>query len=177
MLQHISDHKNKIPHIITLFRIVLAPPFFFSVLDHSILTPIFIFFLTIITDGLDGYIARKLKTSSSRGAYFDVVADFIWIFTAFAALILIGLYPAWLLIIIVLMFIQFLITSRFKIPIYDPVGKYYGSFLFLTILISLISNSTLINMFIVLLIIIFSSVSFLSRSYYLLKNRIQINNC
>lgn len=169
MFPYISSHKNKIPHLITLTRIILAPIFFFSVLDLSTIVSIFIFFLTIITDGLDGYFARKLNTSSSEGAYFDVVADFIWIMAAFSAFTIIGLYPAWLLIIFGLMFVQFVITSNFKIPVYDPIGKYYGSFLFLTIIISLIFNSTFINMFITILIVIFSVLSMTSRLYYLLK--------
>lgn len=171
MYHIIIDKKNKLPHIITLTRIVLAPAFFFSVLDLSTLNSILIFFLTIITDGLDGYVARKLKATSSKGAYLDVVADFIWILAAFSAFALIGLYPAWLLIIFGLMFLQFVITSRFKIPVYDPVGKYYGSFLFLTIFISLILNSTFINTCITLLIVIFSGVSIASRFYYLIKQK------
>jgi len=164
-----SCFRNRIPNLITLIRVILAPIFFFIVLNYSNIDSIFIFILTIITDGLDGYTARKLNLTSSFGAYFDVTADFIWIFAGFLAFVIMGLYPAWLLIIIVLMFLQFIITSKFKIPLYDPLGKFYGSFLFLTIFIGLISNLPLINTFITILIVIFSIVSMLSRFLYLIK--------
>lgn len=162
--------RNRIPNFITLIRVILAPIFFFSVLNYPHTISIFIFILTIITDGLDGYFARRLNLTSKFGAYFDVTADFIWILSGFLAFVIIGLYPAWLLVIIVLMFLQFIITSKFKIPAYDPVGKYYGSFLFLTIFIGLISNLTIINNFITLLIIIFSITSITSRILYLIKS-------
>jgi CDP-diacylglycerol--glycerol-3-phosphate 3-phosphatidyltransferase/cardiolipin synthase len=176
MSLNISDYKNKLPHLITSIRILLAPIFFFSVLNFSQLDSIFIFILTIVTDGLDGYTARKLNTTTSQGAYFDVVADFIWILAAFSAFSIVGLYPNWLIILFIFMFVQFIATSKSKVPIYDPVGKYYGSFLFLTVFISLISRSNWINTLLTVTIIIFSAASLGSRLYFLLKHEANGNN-
>ncbi len=166
-----SGFKKLIPNLITLIRIILAPIFFFLVLYHFNIASIFIFVLTIITDGFDGYIARKFDVTSPTGAYLDVAADFIWISTGFLAFVLLGVYPAWLLIIIVFMFLQFVISSKFKIPIYDPIGKYYGLFLFITIFISLITSSTIINMLIVVLIVAFTIASITSRYLYFIKHK------
>lgn len=176
MSPYISDYKNKLPHVITSIRIVLAPIFFFSVLNLSQLDSLFIFLLTIVTDGLDGYTARKFNTTTSQGAYFDVVADFIWILAAFSAFSIVGLYPDWLIIIFIFMFIQFIVTSRYKVPIYDPVGKYYGSFLFLTVFISLISISNWINTLLTVTIIIFSAASMGSRLYFLYRHEAEGKN-
>ena len=74
------------------------------------------------------------------------------------------------------MFVQFIITSRFKVPIYDPVGKYYGSFLFLTVFISLISISKWINTLLTIIILIFSAASLGCRFYFLLKHEANGNN-
>ena len=166
-----SGFKKLIPNLITLIRIILAPIFFFMVLNHFNMASIFIFVLTIITDGLDGYIARKLDVTSPNGAYLDVTADFIWISAGFLAFVLRGVYPSWLLNIIVFMFLQFVISSKFKIPIYDPIGKYYGLFLFITIFISLLTSSSIINMLIVVLILLFTIASITSRYSYVLKHR------
>lgn len=170
MLRINSSIKNRIPNLITFIRIILAPIFFFSVLNYSLTSSIIIFTLTIITDGLDGYLARHLNSTSVIGAYLDVTADFIFILSGFLAFVVLGVYPTWLLIIIIFMFLQFIITSKFKIPSYDPVGKYYGSFLFLTIIISLIFSLSSINTIILLLIIGFSVISMTSRILYLLKH-------
>lgn len=175
MSLNISDYKTKLPNLITLLRIVLAPIFIFSVLNLSQLDSISIFLLTIVTDALDGYIARKLNITTSKGAYLDVVADFIWILAAFSAFIIIGLYPEWLIIIFLFMFVQFIVTSRFKVPIYDPVGKYYGYFLFLTVFISLIIRTDWIFMLLTVTILIVSAISMGSRLYFLLKHEAELN--
>jgi CDP-diacylglycerol--glycerol-3-phosphate 3-phosphatidyltransferase/cardiolipin synthase len=92
-----------------------------------------LFLLAIATDLADGYLARRLGVSSNLGAYFDATADFFVIMSTFAAFAIIALYPAWLLIIIASMFTQFLVTSRFGKPVYDPIGRHYGTFLFAAI--------------------------------------------
>jgi CDP-diacylglycerol--glycerol-3-phosphate 3-phosphatidyltransferase/cardiolipin synthase len=85
------------------------------------------------TDVADGYLARRLGAVSSRGAYLDVTADFLVVLAGFAGFAARGVYPWWLPWIIVLMFAQFIVTSRAGRPVYDPVGKYYGALLFLGI--------------------------------------------
>ena len=160
-----------IPSGITSIRIILAPILFFTVINNFILYSICIFVLAVATDAIDGYVSRKLDIASSKGAYFDVVADFILILSAFSGLVITGLYPFWLIIIIVFMFLQFIITSKFRIPVYDPIGKYYGSFLFIVIFISLIVINPILYFLLTILIVIFTVISITSRFLFMLKNK------
>ncbi len=67
-----------IPNILTLSRIVMLPVFvifFYLPVSWHYLAACVIFVLAAITDGLDGYFARKLGQTSALGAFLDPVAD------------------------------------------------------------------------------------------------------
>ena len=67
-----------IPNILTLSRIVMIPVFviiFYLPFSWHYLAACVIFILAAITDGLDGYYARKLGQTSALGAFLDPVAD------------------------------------------------------------------------------------------------------
>jgi CDP-diacylglycerol--glycerol-3-phosphate 3-phosphatidyltransferase/cardiolipin synthase len=59
----------------------------------------------------------------------------IGIFTIFYGA---GFYPVWFLILIAVSFIQFLVTGRYTKKIYDPVGRYLGSTLYIGTVLTLI---------------------------------------
>lgn len=54
------------------------------------------------TDWIDGYVARRLGAMSKAGTYLDPAADKLLLVTAFVSLGLIGLIPAWLIILVVI---------------------------------------------------------------------------
>lgn len=155
--------KGIIPSMFTIIRIVLVPFFLYAFFSNLKIFSIGIFILACLTDAIDGYLARKLDVSSSFGAYIDVTADFILILTVFSAFIIKGIYPIWTLFIIVFMFLQFILTSKTKIPVYDPVGKYYGLFLLLIIFITLLSSDNIINSILLLSMVIYTIISIISR--------------
>ena len=163
--------KSLTPSIITGIRVILAPIFFITVINDLLLYSLIIFLFAIVTDVLDGYISRKWKISSSKGAYFDITADFILVLAGFSAFVIKDIYPFWIIIIIIFMFIQFIITSRSKILVYDPMGKYYGAFLFITIFTGLIINNSVINLSLTILILIFTLMSITSRVLFILKHK------
>eukprot|EP01036_Dinobryon_divergens_P031565 gene31565-40990_t len=73
----IFEYRNRsnIPNALTLLRLV-AVPLFVSFFALNKLTSAFVVFVfAAITDWLDGYLARKLKVTSSFGAFLDPVAD------------------------------------------------------------------------------------------------------
>jgi CDP-diacylglycerol--glycerol-3-phosphate 3-phosphatidyltransferase/cardiolipin synthase len=147
----------------------MAPIFFLTVLNGFYIYSLFIFIFAGASDILDGFFARKYGLISSKGAYFDISSDFIFILAGFSAFVVKGIYPYWVLIIIIIMFFQFLITSRSRSPIYDPVGKYYGSFLYLTMLIGLIITNSFLYSLLTVLIVIFSLTSIISRLIFMKK--------
>lgn len=67
-----------VPNALTLFRMALIPVFvlvFCLPVHWSAPASGLIFVLASITDWLDGYLARRLKQSTSFGAFLDPVAD------------------------------------------------------------------------------------------------------
>ena len=151
-----------VPTGITAFRIVLSLLFLDLFINNIKIWAIGIFLLAIITDAFDGYSARKLGVSSDYGAYFDIIADFILVLIAFWTFIIIGIYPYWLLFLIILVFLQFVLTSKLNVLVYDPIGKYYGAFLFAVILITLISPINFYNLLLAA-IVLFTIISLISR--------------
>lgn len=151
-----------VPTGITASRIILSILFLDLLINNMKILAILVFLLAVITDAFDGYSARKLGVASDYGAYFDIVADFILVLVAFLTFIIIGIYPYWLILLIILVFLQFILTSKLKVLVYDPVGKYYGAFLFAVILVTLISPPTFYS-FLLIATILFTIISLISR--------------
>jgi phosphatidylglycerophosphate synthase len=167
--------RNKIsliPSLITSIRVILAFVLLYSIINNFGVLSITLFLIAIASDAIDGYIARKLGVTSPAGAYFDIIADFILVLTVFVAFVIDGIYPYWILILIVLVFLQFIASSKFKVLIYDPLGKYYGSFLFLMIFITLLPIESLNYNLLLSLIVVFTLISLLSRYLYFIFRKI-----
>ena len=166
--------KNLIPNGITSIRIILLPIILYAYFSDYKFIAISIFIVAVLTDVIDGYFARKLDSNTFLGVYFDVTADFILVLTLFSAFIIKGIYPSWILLLIILMFLQFILTSKINITSYDPVGKQYGSFLFIIIFITLTVSNTIVYSLLLYLIIILTIISILSRLIFFFnshKNR------
>lgn len=161
--------QKLLPSILSSLRIILAFVLFYTYLNGMIISSVVIFIIALSTDYLDGFIARKWSTVTNIGAYLDTIADFILVATIFLAFIVTGIYPYWLLILIIFMFLQFILTSGIKKPIYDPIGKYYGAFLFTSAGITLILPVSYITNILLILIVLFSFLSLLTRYYSLYK--------
>jgi len=160
-----------IPSGISSLRIVLAPLLAYTFINDLKVWAISLFLLAVLTDILDGYLARKLNASSNFGAYLDTFADFILILTAFSAFVNKGLYPFWILILIVFMFLQFILTSGLKMPIYDPLGKYYGSLLFAGVGITLLFPVNTICNILLVIIVVFSIISLINRLLFIIRRK------
>ena len=85
--------KN-IANIFTIFRILLAPIFFIFFISKLYISAFICFLIASITDGLDGYLARKYKIISDFGSIYDPLADKILIFCAFLCIFI---YPPFIL--------------------------------------------------------------------------------
>ena len=91
------------------------------------------------------------------------------ILAAFSAFVIKGVYPFWTLLLIGAMFLQFILTSGLRRPVYDPVGKYYGVFLFAAIGVTLgfpkptVYNAVLVG------VVGFTVASVASRAVFLLS--------
>lgn len=73
----------------------------------------FVIFIAIcITDLTDGIAARKFDAVSKNGGLFDVAADFFYIVSSVVLLIGFHQLPFWFLLVILINFMEFIITSK-----------------------------------------------------------------
>ncbi len=162
--------KRLIPSLITGLRFVSAPLFYYAFLNRTCVLAFILFLWASLTDIADGYFARKLNATSSLGAYLDVFADFSLIIAAFYAFIKNQWYCYILLLIIGISFLGFILSSQRKQLIYDPVGKYFGSLLMGSILVTLLIPDPLTRKIITYLILIVFIISTTYRVNFFRKN-------
>ncbi len=127
-----------VPAFISSLRIIALPVFFFLFAQENTLGCLILLTFCASTDYLDGGLARKLKVTSQFGAYYDALTDFILMIGIFTIFYGVSFYPAWFLFLITASFMQFLATSRYTKKIYDPVGRYLGSALYIGVVLTLI---------------------------------------
>ena len=91
---------KQIPNLLTLLRIG-AVPILILFLNNGQYGPALIVFVAAgITDGLDGWIAKRFDSASHLGAILDPLADKMLIVSAYIMLAISGNIPFWLLLII-----------------------------------------------------------------------------
>lgn len=91
---------SQIPNLLTLLRIAACPVLVLLLSDRSYDIAIIVFFAAGITDGLDGYIAKRYNFVSSLGAILDPIADKLLIASAYIMLVILEGIPFWLLIVV-----------------------------------------------------------------------------
>ena len=93
-----------LPNKITLGRIFLVPFIIvFLVVGEKVpnYTAGAIFLAAVLTDWLDGHIARNTRQVTTLGKLLDPIADKLLISTALIALVQVGRAPAWMVVLIV----------------------------------------------------------------------------
>lgn len=90
-----------IPNIITLVRIILVPVIVWLMISGEMLFALAVFIFAGITDGADGYIAKKFDQKTELGAYLDAIADKLLLVSIYVVLGMIDELPPWLVILVV----------------------------------------------------------------------------
>lgn len=93
-----------VPNLLTLARIFLVPVFLFAILTrftYGELLAAGIFIVAAITDGVDGYLARKNKEVTTLGKFLDPLADKLLVSAALIALVELGSLSSWVAIILI----------------------------------------------------------------------------
>ncbi len=165
----------KTPFIIAFFRILLAPILFYSIILEFYEIAIALYVLGFLSDIVDGMLASKMiiTSSSTLEAYIDPLADFVLVVAAFFAFSFLMIYPIWLLILLIGMFVFFIISSDVEKPQYDPIGKYYGTYLFITIGITLLFPIQMVYDMMLFSILIYTFILFVYRTKFFLQSQNQ----
>ena len=82
-----------LPNKITIMRILLVPFFIAFVLYSKLNLALLVFLIAVLSDAIDGYIARAYKRKTKLGAMLDPLADKILIISAFISFILVKDLP------------------------------------------------------------------------------------
>ena len=81
---------------VTLSRLFIVPAFVYCILYGFEGTALVFFVIASIADGVDGYLARSRKETTSLGSLLDPAADKILMVTAFFLLSFYNYIPVWL---------------------------------------------------------------------------------
>jgi len=93
--------------------------FFDLTIKYSEIIAAVIFIIAAITDGLDGYIARKKKLVTNLGKFLDPLADKLLVLAALISLVELGRLDAWIAIVILSR--EFAVTGLRLIAVADGV--------------------------------------------------------
>ena len=176
---------------LTLSRIPITIIFNFNLFygKNKLLICSLLFLIIALTDFFDGKLARHYKATSKFGSILDVGTDFFFIFTASYLLYARGLLPVGIVIIIIVKFAEFCLTSYLinrksnidKALFFDKMGRFVAIILYSLPLFALILDSCLprslshpIMFYIVLLIIGLSTISVYNRISRLRQSKANI---
>ncbi len=122
--------RMTIPNLITVFRIFLVPVVIVMILQELWGWAFALFVIAGISDGLDGFVARRFDMRSRIGAVIDPLADKVLIAAIYTTLAIVAVIPAWLAIVVVsrdvMIVVAFVLTWTIARPIKAqtrPVSK------------------------------------------------------
>ena len=90
-----------LPNSISLARLFSAPLVVWLILSNEITVAFWLFLMAAISDGVDGFIAKRLGTTTILGAFLDPIADKVLLVGTYAALGSNGMLELWLVILVV----------------------------------------------------------------------------
>lgn len=98
---------EKVPNILSGFRLILAPIFLVLFIQDQIFwrsIGLIIFVIAAATDFIDGYIARRFNVESDFGVFLDPLADKFLTFAGFVCLPFLdsSQFPWWAVVLIVI---------------------------------------------------------------------------
>lgn len=90
-----------IPNLLTVLRIAAAPVLMLLLKSERYELAFVVFLAAGLSDGLDGFIAKRFHCETRLGAVLDPIADKLLLVTSFVMLTLLEQLPFWLLVTVV----------------------------------------------------------------------------
>lgn len=107
---------HNLPNLISLMRLLLVPLTVWLILSDAYGWAFTTFLVAGISDGIDGFLARRFDWRTRLGAYLDPLADKALVVSVFVTLGLLKVIPAWLVITVVsrdVLIVGAVLLSRF----------------------------------------------------------------
>jgi cardiolipin synthase (CMP-forming) len=90
-----------LPNLITIARILLVPLTVWLIIGQQYGAAFVVFLVAGVSDGVDGFIARRFALQSELGAYLDPIADKALLVSIYVSLASLQVLPGWLAILVV----------------------------------------------------------------------------
>ncbi len=133
-----------IPNWLSASRYIMAPFICLAILTHAWSLATFLYLLAIITDFLDGWLARRLSCVSINGGLLDHSADAFLVAAVLATLSYLQWIPWILPVFVCLAFGQYVLDSNAlqgKVLKASQLGRYNGIGYYLLAAIPLVQSS------------------------------------
>lgn len=138
--------RQSIPNIITIIRFILIIPIVFTLLAKKYAIALTLFVIAGVSDGIDGFLARRYHWTSQFGAIADPLADKLLMLATYACLTWLNKIPVWLFLIVtgrdlwlmagVLAYRYFIATLSFKPSRISKINTFCQLLLVIVILFS-----------------------------------------
>ncbi len=162
-------NKKLVPFTVSSLRLLVLPLFIYFYMSNDTWIFLGLLIFCAATDYLDGYLARRLAVSSKVGAYYDAATDFTLMFGIYTLFVVLGLYSLWFVFLLAVAFAQFILTSLFARKLYDLVGRYLGSTLYIGAALTLLVPAKATFLFVQYAFLFFFLVSFASRIFSFIR--------
>jgi cardiolipin synthase len=110
-----------LPNFLSLLRLAAAPLTAWLILESRDGAALLLFAAAGLSDGLDGFIARRWRLTSRFGAWLDPAADKLLMLLCFLALLQVGVAPWWLVALVLLrdgcIALGWLLVGMLKLPL------------------------------------------------------------
>ena len=94
--------QRDIPNLISTFRILLVFPIVYLLYKQQLGFALILFVIAGVSDGVDGYLAKRNGWTSGLGTFLDPLADKILLVSSYLVLGWVGLFPLWLVVAVIL---------------------------------------------------------------------------
>ena len=170
-----------IPNFLSFLRILLVLPIIYSLQSELYLLAAFLFFLSSVTDFMDGYLARRYELESELGAFLDLIADKILVVTVLVWLVFIYANQALTILSILIILREIIVTSfRYFLVLNNAdtelikannYGKLKTAFQFFSIFLLILSplNNNFYLTFSLILLLASTFISYFSLTIYFLN--------
>ena len=170
-----------IPNFLSFLRILLVFPIIYSLQSELYILAAFLFFLSSMTDFMDGYLARRYELESELGAFLDLIADKILVVTILVWLVFIYANQALTILSILIILREIIITSfRYFLVLNNAdselikankYGKFKTAFQFFSIFLLILSPiySDFYLTFSLMLLLVSTLISYFSLTIYFLN--------
>lgn len=91
---------RQLPNLLSALRILLVVPIAVTLTRHEWVSTLWLFVVAAVSDGVDGFLARRFSWQSELGGMLDPIADKVMMATVFVMFALLGCVPPWLTVLV-----------------------------------------------------------------------------